>query len=160
MDSISSCPDKEVVLPKPTVDKIAAHTRFLLFIFTRQCQHKRLNSCRDVSSGSDLLTTPDAEILDGFSDQVIQSCRLGPFTQLAVIPDAIVKTESVDTAVQEVTNVLIAAADLSIQMIFKSFIPTLQTLRNADSQTAYKNQRKLWGNFFADIPHYGEYLGV
>ncbi|GFW62607.1 putative RNA-directed DNA polymerase from transposon X-element [Trichonephila clavipes] len=34
--------------------------------------------------------------------------------QLAVIPDAMVKTESVDTAVQEVTNVLIAAADLSI----------------------------------------------
>ncbi|GFV29898.1 hypothetical protein TNCV_657271 [Trichonephila clavipes] len=50
------------------------------------------------------------------------------FTQLAVIPDAIVKTESVDTAVQEVTNVLIAAADLSIQNDFKSFIPTLQTL--------------------------------
>ncbi|GFV53291.1 hypothetical protein TNCV_1645231 [Trichonephila clavipes] len=36
------------------------------------------------------------------------------FTQLAMISDAMVKTESVDTAVQEVTNVLIAAADLSI----------------------------------------------
>ncbi|GFW87097.1 putative RNA-directed DNA polymerase from transposon X-element [Trichonephila clavipes] len=36
------------------------------------------------------------------------------FTQLAVITDAMVKTESVDTAVQEVTNVLIAAADFSI----------------------------------------------
>ncbi|GFT43341.1 putative RNA-directed DNA polymerase from transposon X-element [Trichonephila clavipes] len=36
------------------------------------------------------------------------------FTQLAVITDAIVKIESVDTVVQEVTNVLIAAADLSI----------------------------------------------
>ncbi|GFV64297.1 probable RNA-directed DNA polymerase from transposon X-element [Trichonephila clavipes] len=36
------------------------------------------------------------------------------FTQFAVIPDVMVKTESVDTAVQEVTNVLIAAADLSI----------------------------------------------
>ncbi|GFW63675.1 CCHC-type domain-containing protein [Trichonephila clavipes] len=36
------------------------------------------------------------------------------FTQLAVITDAMVKTESVDTAVQEVTNVLIAAASLSI----------------------------------------------
>ncbi|GFX94820.1 uncharacterized protein TNCV_2378931 [Trichonephila clavipes] len=39
------------------------------------------------------------------------------FTQLAVIPDAMVKTESVDTAVKEVTNVLIAAADLSIPKI-------------------------------------------
>ncbi|GFU94832.1 putative RNA-directed DNA polymerase from transposon X-element [Trichonephila clavipes] len=50
------------------------------------------------------------------------------FTQLAVIPDAMVKTESVDTAVQEVTNVLIAAAELFIPKNFKSFIPTLQTL--------------------------------
>ncbi|GFU31119.1 putative RNA-directed DNA polymerase from transposon X-element [Trichonephila clavipes] len=39
------------------------------------------------------------------------------FTQLAVIPHAMVKTESVDTALQEVTNVLIAAADLSIPKI-------------------------------------------
>ncbi|GFT53848.1 putative RNA-directed DNA polymerase from transposon X-element [Trichonephila clavipes] len=43
------------------------------------------------------------------------------FTKLAVIPDAMVKTESVDTAVQEVTNVLIAAADL--------FIPKVSTTR-------------------------------
>ncbi|GFW40967.1 uncharacterized protein TNCV_4370151 [Trichonephila clavipes] len=35
--------------------------------------HKTLNSCRGVISESDLLITPDAEILDGFSDQgVIQ----------------------------------------------------------------------------------------
>ncbi|GFX64860.1 hypothetical protein TNCV_1095041 [Trichonephila clavipes] len=39
---------------------------------------------------------------------------MGPFSQLAVISDAMVKTESVDTAVQDVTNVLIDAADLSI----------------------------------------------
>ncbi|GFS80368.1 putative RNA-directed DNA polymerase from transposon X-element [Trichonephila clavipes] len=39
------------------------------------------------------------------------------FTHLAVIPDAMVKIESVDTAVQEVTNVLIAAADLSIPKV-------------------------------------------
>ncbi|GFW07831.1 hypothetical protein TNCV_3919641 [Trichonephila clavipes] len=39
------------------------------------------------------------------------------FTHLAVIPDATVKTESVDTAVQEVTNVSIAAADLSIPKV-------------------------------------------
>ncbi|GFV84998.1 hypothetical protein TNCV_838721 [Trichonephila clavipes] len=39
------------------------------------------------------------------------------FTQLAVIPDAMVMTESVDSAVQEVTNVLIAAADLSLPNI-------------------------------------------
>ncbi|GFX71820.1 uncharacterized protein TNCV_2010571 [Trichonephila clavipes] len=40
--------------------------------------HKTLNSCRGVISESDLLTTPDAEILDGFSDQgVIQCQRFG-----------------------------------------------------------------------------------
>ncbi|GFX75860.1 putative RNA-directed DNA polymerase from transposon X-element [Trichonephila clavipes] len=39
------------------------------------------------------------------------------FTQLAVILDAMVMTESVGTAVQEVTNVLIAAANLSIPKI-------------------------------------------
>ncbi|GFS69017.1 uncharacterized protein TNCV_4570211 [Trichonephila clavipes] len=39
--------------------------------------HKTLNSCRGVISESDLLTTPDAEILDGFSDQgVIQVRRI------------------------------------------------------------------------------------
>ncbi|GFV29837.1 putative RNA-directed DNA polymerase from transposon X-element [Trichonephila clavipes] len=69
------------------------------------------------------------------------------FTQLAVIPDAIVKTESVDTAVQEVTNVLIAAADLSIQMISSHSFQRYKPWWNADSQTAYKNQRKLWGIF-------------
>ncbi|GFU69673.1 uncharacterized protein TNCV_4965801 [Trichonephila clavipes] len=38
--------------------------------------HKTLNSCRGVISESDLLTTPDAEILDGFSDQgVIQDAK-------------------------------------------------------------------------------------
>ncbi|GFW49676.1 CCHC-type domain-containing protein [Trichonephila clavipes] len=36
------------------------------------------------------------------------------FTQLAVITDAMVKTESVDTAIQEVTNALITASELSI----------------------------------------------
>ncbi|GFX80873.1 uncharacterized protein TNCV_2766381 [Trichonephila clavipes] len=36
--------------------------------------HKTLNSCRGVISEPDLLSTPDAEILEGFSDQgVIQS---------------------------------------------------------------------------------------
>ncbi|GFW61633.1 uncharacterized protein TNCV_3705681 [Trichonephila clavipes] len=30
---------------------------------------KSLNSCRDVRSESDVLITPEAEILDGFSDQ-------------------------------------------------------------------------------------------
>ncbi|GFW50862.1 RNA-directed DNA polymerase from mobile element jockey [Trichonephila clavipes] len=36
--------------------------------------HKTLNSCRGVISETDLLTTPDGEILDGYSDQgVIQS---------------------------------------------------------------------------------------
>ncbi|GFT16235.1 uncharacterized protein TNCV_2245461 [Trichonephila clavipes] len=40
--------------------------------------HKTLNSCRGVISESDLLTTPDTEILDGFSDQgVIQCQRFG-----------------------------------------------------------------------------------
>ncbi|GFU05708.1 uncharacterized protein TNCV_1005021 [Trichonephila clavipes] len=39
--------------------------------------HKSLNSCRGVISEPDLLTTTDAEILDGFSDQgVIQVRRI------------------------------------------------------------------------------------
>ncbi|GFS54820.1 RNase H domain-containing protein [Trichonephila clavipes] len=64
-----------------------------------------------------------------------------------------VKTDSVDTSVP-VTNVLIAAADFSI---VQSFIPTLQRWWNADCQTAYKNQRKLWGIL---ISYYGESLGI
>ncbi|GFT42927.1 RNA-directed DNA polymerase from mobile element jockey [Trichonephila clavipes] len=39
--------------------------------------HKTLNSCRNVISEPDLLTTPDAEILDGLSGQgVIQVRRI------------------------------------------------------------------------------------
>ncbi|GFS74849.1 putative RNA-directed DNA polymerase from transposon X-element [Trichonephila clavipes] len=69
------------------------------------------------------------------------------FTQLAVITDAMVKTESVNTAVQEVTNVLIAAADLSIPKVSSHSFQRYKPWWNADCQTAYKNQRKLWGIF-------------
>ncbi|GFT62674.1 probable RNA-directed DNA polymerase from transposon X-element [Trichonephila clavipes] len=69
------------------------------------------------------------------------------FTQLAVITDAMIKTESVDTAVQEVTNVLIAAADLSIPKVSSHSFQRYKTWWNTDCQTAYKNQRKLWGIF-------------
>ncbi|GFW56195.1 uncharacterized protein TNCV_4330071 [Trichonephila clavipes] len=49
--------------------------------------HKTLNSCRGVISESDLLTTPDAEILDGFSDQgVIQVRRITIKKDNSVIP--------------------------------------------------------------------------
>ncbi|GFX50805.1 putative RNA-directed DNA polymerase from transposon X-element [Trichonephila clavipes] len=66
------------------------------------------------------------------------------FTQLAVIPDAMVKTESVDTAVQEVTNVLIAAADLSVPKVSSHSFQRYKSWWNTDCQTAYKNQRKSW----------------
>ncbi|GFX53851.1 putative RNA-directed DNA polymerase from transposon X-element [Trichonephila clavipes] len=69
------------------------------------------------------------------------------FTQLAVIPDAMVKTESVDTSVQEVTNFLIAAADLSIPKSSSHSFQHYKPWWNTDCQTAYKNQRKLWGIF-------------
>ncbi|GFW87122.1 probable RNA-directed DNA polymerase from transposon X-element [Trichonephila clavipes] len=69
------------------------------------------------------------------------------FTQLAVITDAMVKTESIDTAVQEVTNVLIAAADFSILKSSSHSFQHYKPWWNADCQTAYKNQRKLWGIF-------------
>ncbi|GFX71307.1 putative RNA-directed DNA polymerase from transposon X-element [Trichonephila clavipes] len=69
------------------------------------------------------------------------------FTQLAVITDAMIKTESVDTAVQEVTNVLITAANLSIPRSSSHFFQHYKPWWNTDCQTAYKNQRKLWGIF-------------
>ncbi|GFX16492.1 putative RNA-directed DNA polymerase from transposon X-element [Trichonephila clavipes] len=69
------------------------------------------------------------------------------FTQLAVITDAMIKTESVDSAVQEVTNVLIAAADLSIPKVSSHSFQRYKLWWNTDCQTAYKNQRKLWGIF-------------
>ncbi|GFW97222.1 uncharacterized protein TNCV_4784361 [Trichonephila clavipes] len=49
--------------------------------------HKTLNSCRGVISEPDLLTTPDGEILDGFSDQgVIQVRRITIKKDNSVIP--------------------------------------------------------------------------
>ncbi|GFY00062.1 putative RNA-directed DNA polymerase from transposon BS [Trichonephila clavipes] len=49
--------------------------------------HKSLNTSRGVISEPDLLTTPEAEILDGFSDQgVIQVRRITIKKDTAVIP--------------------------------------------------------------------------
>ncbi|GFW34296.1 RNase H domain-containing protein [Trichonephila clavipes] len=58
-----------------------------------------------------------------------------------------VEAESVDIAVQEVNNVLIAAADLSIPKNSIHSFQCYKTWWNADCQTACKNQRKLWGIF-------------
>ncbi|GFV51411.1 putative RNA-directed DNA polymerase from transposon X-element [Trichonephila clavipes] len=69
------------------------------------------------------------------------------FTQLAVITDAMIKTESVDTAVQEVTNVLITAAELSIPKSSSHSFQHYKPWWNTDCQTAYENQRKFWGIF-------------
>ncbi|GFX94816.1 putative RNA-directed DNA polymerase from transposon X-element [Trichonephila clavipes] len=69
------------------------------------------------------------------------------FTRLTVISDAMVNTESVDTAVQEVANVLIAAADLSIPKNSSHSFQCYKPWWNTDCKTAYKNQRKLWGIF-------------
>ncbi|GFT78975.1 putative RNA-directed DNA polymerase from transposon X-element [Trichonephila clavipes] len=49
--------------------------------------HKTLNSCRGIISESDLLTTTDAEILDGFSGQgVIQDRRITIKRDTLIIP--------------------------------------------------------------------------
>ncbi|GFX71016.1 RNA-directed DNA polymerase from mobile element jockey [Trichonephila clavipes] len=49
--------------------------------------YKTLNSCHGVISKPDLLTTPDAEILDGFPDQsVIQVRRIITKKDVTVIP--------------------------------------------------------------------------
>ncbi|GFX46781.1 probable RNA-directed DNA polymerase from transposon X-element [Trichonephila clavipes] len=58
-----------------------------------------------------------------------------------------VKTDSVDTAVQEVTNVLITAAELSIPKSSSHSFQHYKPWWNTDCQTAYKNQQKLWGIF-------------
>ncbi|GFV86009.1 putative RNA-directed DNA polymerase from transposon BS [Trichonephila clavipes] len=69
------------------------------------------------------------------------------FTQLAVITDTMVKTESADTSVQEVTNILITAAELSIPKRSSHLFQHYKPWWNTECQTAYKNQRKLWGIF-------------
>ncbi|GFV81901.1 putative RNA-directed DNA polymerase from transposon X-element [Trichonephila clavipes] len=76
------------------------------------------------------------------------------FTQLAVITDAMVKTEIVDTAIHEVTNVLIAAAELSIPKSSSHFFQHYKPWWNIDCQTA-----EVMGNL-SQISHYGESLGV
>ncbi|GFV70213.1 uncharacterized protein TNCV_2553571 [Trichonephila clavipes] len=60
--------------------------------------HKSLNTSRGVISEPDLLTTPEAEILDGFSDQgVIQVRRITIKKDTAVIPTQHIKTFSSPT---------------------------------------------------------------
>ncbi|GFV60427.1 RNase H domain-containing protein [Trichonephila clavipes] len=58
-----------------------------------------------------------------------------------------VKTESVDTAIQEVTNALITAAELSIPKCSSNLFQHYKPWWNTECQEAYKNQRKLWGIF-------------
>ncbi|GFV81577.1 RNA-directed DNA polymerase from mobile element jockey [Trichonephila clavipes] len=48
---------------------------------------------------------------------------------------------------RQVTNVLIAAADLSIPKVSSHSFQRYKPWWNADCQTAYKNQRRLWGIF-------------
>ncbi|GFW51977.1 probable RNA-directed DNA polymerase from transposon X-element [Trichonephila clavipes] len=77
------------------------------------------------------------------------------FTQLAVIPDVMVKTEIVDTAVQEVTNVLIAAADLSIPKSSK--YPTTENLLAFKKAKANarrvrrRSQRQSWIRYVSSL---------
>ncbi|GFT42936.1 uncharacterized protein TNCV_1615071 [Trichonephila clavipes] len=60
--------------------------------------HKTLNSCRDVISEPDLLSTPESEILEGFSDRgVIQKLNLGlpePISSSAAAPDNSLNTSA------------------------------------------------------------------
>ncbi|GFW40766.1 putative RNA-directed DNA polymerase from transposon X-element [Trichonephila clavipes] len=78
------------------------------------------------------------------------------FTQLTVITDAMVKTDSVDTAVQEVTNVLIAAADFNYQrvQVIHSNITNLGGML-----IVRQHIRTKMGNL-SQISHYGESLGI
>ncbi|GFU05324.1 hypothetical protein TNCV_3262681 [Trichonephila clavipes] len=70
--------------------------------------------------------------------------EIGPFHTVKVaILDATVMTESVDTAVQEVTNVLIVAADLSIPKVFKVIHSNVTNLCGILIVIWYKNRRKV-----------------
>ncbi|GFU28082.1 uncharacterized protein TNCV_3153941 [Trichonephila clavipes] len=65
--------------------------------------HKTLNSCRGVISESDLLTTPVAEILDGFSDQgVIQVPEVRTFTNFLPWTTDALDVRLLDTLLQTV----------------------------------------------------------
>ncbi|GFT80323.1 uncharacterized protein TNCV_1189831 [Trichonephila clavipes] len=139
------------MLPKPNVDNIAAHTRFLLLSVTNNdmsqkssfaipkaiigiggepksvkrlrsgdllietssalqtksfllaksfldspitiSPQKTLNSCRGVISESDLLTTPAAEILDGFSDQGVIQRTLKNNRLRHIAPEKLTKSD-------------------------------------------------------------------
>ncbi|GFW94073.1 probable RNA-directed DNA polymerase from transposon X-element [Trichonephila clavipes] len=70
------------------------------------------------------------------------------FTQLAMIPDVMVKTESVDTAVQEVTNVLITAAELSIPKSSKNLLAFKKAKANARRVT---RQRQSWIRYVSSL---------
>ncbi|GFW42739.1 uncharacterized protein TNCV_473291 [Trichonephila clavipes] len=152
MDPMLLCPGKGLVLPTFTIDKVAAHSRFLLislpnkemsikssfsihkailgiggepksikrlrsgdilietisdfqtnsFLLAKTflnspvtvSPHKTLNSCRGVISQPDLLTTPETEILEGFSDQgVIQ----GPKTNSTAVAKSSTATSITQT---------------------------------------------------------------
>ncbi|GFU10863.1 hypothetical protein TNCV_3278771 [Trichonephila clavipes] len=62
--------------------------------------HKTLNSCRGVISESDLLTTPDAEILDGFSDQGV--IQLSQTYAQATKPSPISVTTQIDENITKI----------------------------------------------------------
>ncbi|GFW42574.1 uncharacterized protein TNCV_4257681 [Trichonephila clavipes] len=115
LDPMLLCPGKGLVLPKLNIDQISTITRFSLISLPNNemsskspfaiqkalvgiaktfldspvtiCPHKTLNCCRGVISEPDLLTTTDAEILNGSSGQgVIQVRRITIKRDALIIP--------------------------------------------------------------------------
>ncbi|GFT39371.1 putative RNA-directed DNA polymerase from transposon BS [Trichonephila clavipes] len=105
MDPMLLCPGKGLVLPTFTVDQVAAHSRFLLIslpnkemsikspfaihkaLFGIGGEPKSIKRLRGVISEPDLLSTPESEILEGFSDQgVIQVRRITIKKDSNIIP--------------------------------------------------------------------------
>ncbi|GFS96130.1 putative RNA-directed DNA polymerase from transposon X-element [Trichonephila clavipes] len=137
------------------------HTRFLHTLDLAICSasllpHLNLSVVKDLynSDHFPVIFSHDYDMGGKTFPPTYSYCRAdwALFTRLAKITDAMIKIESFDTAVQEVTNVLIAAAELSIPKSSSLSFQHYKPCWNTDCQTAYKNLRKLWGIFRSYIP--------
>ncbi|GFT82721.1 uncharacterized protein TNCV_1784591 [Trichonephila clavipes] len=144
MDPNMLCPGKSLVLPTFTVDKVAAHSIFLLISLPNKeisikspfAIHEAILGIggepksikRGVISEPDMLSTSESEILEGFSDQgVIQLPR--PIFASAAAPD-----NSLNTSNSSLSNETSPAPTTSKSAALQSSDPLLESVPTSNSE--------------------------
>ncbi|GFV86007.1 hypothetical protein TNCV_203871 [Trichonephila clavipes] len=111
--------------------------------------HRSLNTSRGVISEPDLLTTPDAEILDGFSDQcVIQASFHRLYSKaekryLHPVPSIRLEMEKEVQAIKTNKNIYVEARKLIVPQPSQTYAPATKSITVNNSSQTDENITKL-----------------